>query len=119
MQVGSFNRTAQLQNKQQNKTVKFTGKKEEAKTSGKNGGPAVASFFVPGLGQLMNGKKAQGAAHMTAGVALPGLGAGVAAYAYKKGDKAVAALATGVGAVATIANSFVASVKAYRDPNTK
>ena len=93
-------------------TVEFSSK--EAPKKGKKLGSAIASYFLPGLGQFINGDTKAGgkflAKHLGYG-ALAGLGYGVAMAASGPVGLAIAC----VGGTAALVNGIKSIVHAYKN----
>ena len=97
------NPSANLKTKNDSYSFKAKSNKSNNNESGKNVFPAVASFFIPGFGQFLNGENGKGIKHLVgglliccAGVVFPPLRLGwcalsiyssVEAYKYKKSEK--------------------------------
>ncbi len=124
MQVSSFNKAIQAQpGKQLNSRVKFASNNKEYKPDSieqnTHGVPALASFFLPGLGQFLNGQTAKGIAHMASEFISDAIWIIGTTALLRDKKNAVSRTQAAIGGLGIIATRIISTVDAYREPNKK
>ncbi len=111
---------AQVKNAPTKQNVSFAGAEKSNPEKGKSFGKGVASYFVTGLGQMIDGRVKTGFKQLGTGVglaAVSGVATGLAIKSMQTGSKAglIASIALGVVAgVGAIANKIHSIVDAYK-----